>query len=221
MDLALQYTFTKQTTLNADVAASKYDGIRLFQYGGMSGKYQELVPSWVTTRGTLSPIESSGPGSAVWSNLSVASQQIPQKCTPNNQASTDCPNKDMNLLGQFSATCFYFATNLIDQRRQDKEETVPIGLIQSAIGGSQIEAWTPDSALGKCKNESLNANGQAPPGRLFNGMVAPFVNISLTGFLWCAYSCTSAWCPRQRLLSSVFPLAIDLQLTLHLHPCGL
>ena len=111
-----------------------------------------------------------------------------------------------------------FATNLIDQRRQDKEETVPIGLIQSAIGGSQIEAWTPDSALGKCKNGSLNDNGQAPPGRLFNGMVAPFVNISLTGFLWCAYSCTSA-SPRLRLLSSVFPLAIALQLTLH--PCGL
>lgn len=51
-------------------------------------------------------------------------------------------------------------------------------------GGSQIEAWTPDQALGLCKNESLNANGQAPPGRLFNGMVAPFVNTSLTGFLW-------------------------------------
>ena len=215
MDLALQYTFTKQTTLNADVAASKYDGIRLFQYGGMSGKYQELVPSWVTTRGTLSPIESSGPGSAVWSNLSVASQQIPQKCTPNNQAATDCPNKDMNLLGQFSATCFYFATNLIDQRRQDKEETVPIGLIQSAIGGSQIEAWTPDSALGKCKNESLNANGQAPPGRLFNGMVAPFVNISLTGFLWCAYSCTSAYF----LPFSRWRLICNSPFTLH--PCGL
>lgn len=183
MDLALQYTFTKHFTLNADVAAGKYKDIRLFQYGGMSGKYQELVPSWVTTRGSLALIESSGPGSAVWSNLSTASEQIPQNCAPG-QAPPDCPNKDMNLLGQFSATCFYFAANLVDQLQQEKKEVYPIGLIQSAIGGSQIEAWTPDSALGKCQNESLNANGQAPPGRLFNGMVAPFVNTSVAGFLW-------------------------------------
>ena len=181
MDLALQYTFTKHSTLNADVAAGKYNNIRLFQYGGMSGKYQELVPSWVTTRGTLSPIESSGPGSGAWSNLSAAAKQIPQKCTPGQH---DCPNKDLNLLGQFSATCFYFAASLLDQLKQNHQPAYPIGLIQSAIGGSQIEAWTPDQALGLCKNESLNANGQAPPGRLFNGMVAPFVNISLKGFLW-------------------------------------
>ena len=201
MDLALEYTFTKHSTLNADVAAGKYSGIRLFQYGGMSGKYQELVPSWVTTRGTLSPIESSGPGSAVWSNLSTASQQIPQKCTPGQD---DCPNKDMNLLGQFSATCFYFAANLVDQMQQQEKRvteqgdaaSVPIGLIQSAIGGSQIEAWTPDSALGKCKNESLNADGQAPPGRLFNGMVAPFVNTSLAGFLWYLLRATLVYKPK-------------------------
>ena len=31
MDLALQYTFTKHFTLNADVAAGKYKDIRLFQ----------------------------------------------------------------------------------------------------------------------------------------------------------------------------------------------
>ena len=134
MDLALQYTFTKHSTLNADVAAGRYDNIRLFQYGGMGrygGKYQELVPSWVTTRGTLSPIESTGPGSGAWSNLSAASAQIPQKCTPGQDG---CPNKDLNLLGQFSATCFYFAASLLDQLEQEKQPTYPIGLIQSAIG---------------------------------------------------------------------------------------
>ena len=62
-------------------------------------------------------------------------------------------------------------------------DLIPIGLIQSAIGGSQIEAWAPDDAP-SCANESLNANGQAPPGRLFASMVAPFTNYSLEGFLW-------------------------------------
>ena len=48
---------------------------------------------------------------------------------------------------------------------------------------AEIEAWTPAGALGACKNESLNANGIAPPSRLYNGMVAPFVNLTIKGVL--------------------------------------
>ena len=88
-----------------------------------------------------------------------------------------------NLYSQFSATCFYFAVALTDQaRRQAAERDAatgvvgppppPLGLIQSSIGGSMIEAWMPDSALDSCKNESLAGRGQAPPSRLFNGMIA-------------------------------------------------
>ena len=39
-------------------------------------------------------------------------------------------------------------------------------------------------ALGLCKDEMLNADGQAPPGRLYNGMIAPFVNTTVKAFLW-------------------------------------
>lgn len=41
----------------------------------------------------------------------------------------------------FSATCFYFAREL------QKTVNVPLGLIQSAWGGSRIEAWTSATAL--------------------------------------------------------------------------
>ena len=34
-------------------------------------------------------------------------------------------------------------------------ESVPVGLIQSAIGGSQIEAWMDNSTRSECKNQSL------------------------------------------------------------------
>jgi hypothetical protein len=108
------------------------------------------VPTWVTTQGVLQdPTDSGG----TWGNLSTASKSIHQY-NPNAPVG-------YNLLGQFSATCFYFASSLTDAM---VGEVVPIGLIQSAIGGSQIEAWTPDTALGACKNESLNADGIAPPG---------------------------------------------------------
>ena len=63
----------------------------------------------------------------------------------------------------------------------------------------------PDAALGTCRNESLNADGQAPPTRFFNGMVAPFVNYSLAGFLWyqvstpAEYACARGLVAQKRL----------------------
>lgn len=169
MDLALEYTFSK-AQLDADVKAGRYDNIRLFQYGDMGTKYEELVPTFVTTQGTVhDPTDSGG----TWANLTTASRLIgkPVPIT-------------YNLFSQFSATCFYFAAELTDHLRSKGSSDVPIGLIQSAIGGSQIEAWTPDTVLGACKNASLNADGQAPPGRLYNGMIAPFVNMTIAGWLW-------------------------------------
>jgi hypothetical protein len=155
MDLALMYTFEKPA-LDEAVQRGRYSNIRLFQYGDMGTKYEELVPTFATTTGTL---HDTGPSGGTWSTLSAASVAIPN---PSAGAS-------YNLFGQFSATCFYFGAALVDERAALVEEAeegaaVPIGLIQSAIGGSQIEAWTPDSALGQCANESLNADGQAPPG---------------------------------------------------------
>jgi len=62
---------------------------------------------------------------------------------------------------------------------------VPIGVIQSAIGGSQIEAWISNVTLQQCSNESLHG-GSIPDnsGALFYGMVAPFANYSSRGFIW-------------------------------------
>ncbi|HEY5810320.1 MAG TPA: sialate O-acetylesterase [Povalibacter sp.] len=44
-------------------------------------------------------------------------------------------------VGEFSATCFYFAREL------QKSVRVPLGLINSSWGGSKIEAWMSDVAL--------------------------------------------------------------------------
>eukprot|EP00656_Telonema_subtile_P043614 TRINITY_DN49962_c0_g1_i1.p1 TRINITY_DN49962_c0_g1~~TRINITY_DN49962_c0_g1_i1.p1 ORF type:complete len:417 (-),score=29.87 TRINITY_DN49962_c0_g1_i1:143-1393(-) len=77
--------------------------------------------------------------------------------------------------------CIRDSTDTLSARQ---ESVVPIGIIQTAIGGSQIEAWVPDSALSDCRNASLNSDGVSPPTRLFNGMIAPFVNTSINGWLW-------------------------------------
>eukprot|EP00039_Didymoeca_costata_P005967 m.86252 g.86252 ORF g.86252 m.86252 type:complete len:759 (+) comp13049_c1_seq1:108-2384(+) len=166
MALAINHTFSKPA-LDAKISSGIYHNIRIFQYGDMGTMYQEIEPAYVTTTGTLHEVI---PTSGTWGNMTAAT-------TPRTKG-----DPTFTLFNLFSATCFYFGQALTDER---KEETpVPIGLIQTAIGGSQIEAWMPDSALAECKNESLNSNGQSPPARLFNGMIAPFVNYSVQGFLW-------------------------------------
>lgn len=87
---------------------------------------------------------------------------------------------------QFSATCMYFGVELIAQRtNMGVDADVPIGLIQSAIGGSQIESWMDNETLTLCANESLHG-GAIPDdsGRLYYGMVAPFANYSVAGWVW-------------------------------------
>ena len=51
-----------------------------------------------------------------------------------------------DLFTDFAATCFYFASSLTDFRREQQQQQhgashvdVPIGLIATAVGGSQIE----------------------------------------------------------------------------------
>ena len=80
----------------------------------------------------------------------------------------------------------YFGAELIAAREaKGVDADVPVGLIQSAIGGSQIESWMSNETLSICRNESLT--GGAIPndsGALFYGMVAPFVNYSVAGWVW-------------------------------------
>jgi sialate O-acetylesterase len=57
------------------------------------------------------------------------------------QTSTQWHKVDPDTLRNFSAACFYFAREL--QKTMD----VPMGLINSAWGGSRIEAWTSSTGL--------------------------------------------------------------------------
>jgi hypothetical protein len=61
----------------------------------------------------------------------------------------------------------------------------PRRLIQSAIGGTVIEAWSPNQTTLECQNKTPGtATAGKPNGRLFYGMVCPFVNMSISGWTW-------------------------------------
>jgi len=82
---------------------------------------------------------------------------------------------------------------------------VPIGLIESAFGGTCIESWLSKDAQLTCSNITCTSNQSwsytkdtqaacaAVPAagnsagsnaELYNGMVLPFVNMTIKGFLW-------------------------------------
>lgn len=94
--------------------------------------------------------------------------------------------------GGYSAVAYFFAKQIhVDQN-------VPIGIIQNAIGGTRIEAWTPLSALQstteyaswytKATTTTLPANQVYDrknfPTANFNGMLAPYTKNPVKGIIW-------------------------------------
>jgi len=87
----------------------------------------------------------------------------------------------------FSAVAYYFAKEIY------KEVKVPIGIIQSALGGSPIEPWIPveeyNSSVSKgdlAKGGPISGFGgpMASVGGLYDTQIKPLKPFSLRGFLW-------------------------------------
>jgi hypothetical protein len=171
MALATHYSFSRPV-LEAAVRAGKYTNIRTFLYGGMSvdaATFHADAPKYATTDGAVP-----------WNNMSygVAAPSPPSKGG----------HAQLRPFEAFSATCTYFGVGLVDLGVE-----TPIGLIQSAVGGMQIEAYLDNETLKTCANESgyaWNASnpsqniGYALTSKLFYGMITPFVNMSVEGWAW-------------------------------------
>jgi sialate O-acetylesterase len=86
--------------------------------------------------------------------------------------------------GIFSATAYFYA------RRLQQILHVPVGIVQSSIGGTPAEAWTSRSSLeklgdfkilGGLGNAKLNSN---TPTVLFNAMINPLIPFTFRGVIW-------------------------------------
>jgi hypothetical protein len=108
-----------------------------------------------------------------------------------------------------SAACLYFGLGLSNRManattvagEDEAGVAVPLGMMGVSWGGTLIEQWTNLEHQKPCRNISClgcepntSANGcEFTPetarqctgnGALYNGMVAPFVNMSVKGFVW-------------------------------------
>jgi sialate O-acetylesterase len=85
---------------------------------------------------------------------------------------------------EFSAVGYYFG------RRLQRELAIPVGMIQSAWGGSRIEEWTPRDAYATLAAVFTGGaagsfeRDDAMVGRNYEAMVRPLAPFALRGVLW-------------------------------------
>lgn len=113
--------------------------------------------------------------------------QIPR--TTADYPQDDCPGSwevcTPESMRSFSAVAYYFGRHLTQEM-----EGVPIGLIQSAWGGTPVEVWTPKETI--ASNEAFQNWDLLPdrdgwpkePARCFNAMIYPITNLAIAGAIW-------------------------------------
>ena len=96
-----------------------------------------------------------------------------------------CSSNSLDAM-KFSAAAFFFA------REISKEMNVPVGLVESAWGGTRVEPWTPPvgfaavpavAELGKF-SPGTNKLDNKMPGAIYNAMIAPLKPFAMRGALW-------------------------------------
>eukprot|EP00937_MAST-01D_sp_MAST-1D-sp2_P003168 g3168.t1 len=128
--LALHYTLTRNQSYTA-VAAGRYDHIRTLHF---DHNPQPAAVRSVDASVLVAP----------WQNASAA--------------------LGSGSLDRFSGACWYFGESLADRMAQhaavihEVVATVPIGLIESAFGGTMIESWLPVEAQLACGNITCTVN---------------------------------------------------------------
>lgn len=94
---------------------------------------------------------------------------VPQPCFGPVKGWLSCTPGNLTQVGtcdrSFSATAFYFG------RIIQAQLGIPVGLIQSAWGGTRIEPWTPAALADK-------------DGSIFNAMIAPMKQMTIRGVIW-------------------------------------
>ena len=78
-------------------------------------------------------------------------------------------------ISSISATAFFFA----DKLRKDLD--VPIGLVISSVGGSQIQRWMPADVV---KSLNLDSESTGGAGALYYPMIHPIKDFTIKGVIW-------------------------------------
>ena len=78
----------------------------------------------------------------------------------------------------FSAVCWMYG-----RRLAEANPTLPLGLIEAAVGGTHIEAWSPPDALARCGTRGLSHHDHCD-SCFYNGMIFPLHKYTVHHILW-------------------------------------
>lgn len=98
-------------------------------------------------------------------------------------------------IGRFSAVLYFFGRELHQSLQ------VPLGLINSSVGASAIESWTPPAA-----QQAQPGDGK---GDLFNGKIAPLIPYAIAGAIWYQGEANARTVEPARYYHQQFPLLIN------------
>lgn len=106
--------------------------------------------------------------------------------------------------GKFSAVAYFFA------RKINSITNIPIGIIHTSWGASNIESWMDSASLASSIKFTIPekvtmANANTTPTMLYKSMLHPFIGYGIKGFLW--YQGESNR-PRAKEYQTLFPLLI-------------
>ena len=113
-----------------------------------------------------------------------------------------------NIRG-FSATGWYAGSALLSLLEQRQPSLgVPIGLVRSSMGGTQIQLWSSPAALATC-NTTAPATFWRPYSSLFLSMILPMKGLSFAALVWWQGACQGGGtvrCPALRPGRRAVPL---------------
>ena len=93
----------------------------------------------------------------------------------------------------FSAVCWFGGRDTLDYL----DSKIPIGLIETNVGGTGVEFWSPEDSIAECSQVTPSTKG--PSGNdasLYNGWIYPFTvgPMALSSLIW--YQGESNTCPQ-------------------------
>eukprot|EP01044_Picomonas_judraskeda_P004478 COSAG03_NODE_394_length_8267_cov_48.943315_5_plen_355_part_00 len=208
MELSFKFTFERNSTMK-EIAAGRYDNVRVYLHPHVTSPRplhvitgNESIESNHLREQRLGGADPRGRSSGAINTLEYSWTHVADAV--NSSSWQD------SLLLEFSAACLYMGVGLTEhminasaESAQFDSAVVPLGLMGVSWGGTLIEQWVELDQQFGCSNIScLGCNATDPEtgcafsranadagncpgnGALFNGMVAPFVNMSVFGFVW-------------------------------------
>lgn len=167
MWLPISFTFHRNETMDAIINDNKYHNIHLMAGPSSNVPYGKDPNHWNPGYGKVG-------GTNPWM---TAYQAVTQNFkTPNNIQTSP--------LTTFGATCWYFGQKLVDM---GFHSDIPIGLMNTAIGGQRIQEFMDNSTIDLCHNRTSPMQPIVErwwESQLYATQVLPFADMTIKGWIW-------------------------------------